>query len=69
MHGTFRRGDRVRVTGRYRLTDYAPGDGGTVLREAFVIPGGVRYYAVAMDKDGPGAACVVFAEEEIEPDT
>jgi hypothetical protein len=29
---------------------------------------GERYYTVAMDKDGPNATGVVFAQDEIEPD-
>jgi len=69
MHGQFKYGDRVRVTGHYRLTDYVAGDKGTVMREAFVMPDGVRYYAVAMDKDAPlPQSGIVFAEDEIEPD-
>jgi hypothetical protein len=63
-----KKGDRVRVTGRSRMYGYQPGDRGTIVREAVRAPSGTRYYLVAMDKDNPAHAGVVFAEGEIEPD-
>ena len=63
-----KRGDRVRVTGRNRMYGYQPGDKGTIVREAFRAPSGTRYYLVAMDKDTPAHAGVVFNAEEIEAD-
>jgi hypothetical protein len=69
MNRASRAGDRVRVTIRNRVAGYAPGDRGTVVREPSTATiTGERYYTVAMDKDGPGATGVVFAEDEIEPD-
>ena len=62
--------DRVRVTLRNRLAGYQPGDKGTVVRGASTATiTGERYYTVFMDKDEPDATGVVFAEDEIEPDT
>ena len=62
-------GDRVRVTGRNRLAGYQPGDKGTVVRgPSTATITGERYYTVTMDRDGPDATGVVFAEDEIEPD-
>jgi hypothetical protein len=62
-------GNRVRVTAANCVPGYYPGERGTILRTpppgATVIP----YFIVAMDKDRPGTAGVVFAEHEIEPDT
>jgi hypothetical protein len=69
MSRALKAGDRVRVTIRNRIAGYGPGDKGTVLREPSTATiTGERYYTVAMDKDGPNATGVVFAEEEIEPD-
>ena len=63
-------GDRVRVTPRNRVAGYQPGDMGTVVRGASTATiTGERYYTVIMDKDEPDATGVVFAEDEIEPDT
>jgi len=62
--------DRVRVTLRNRIAGYQPGDKGTVVRGASTATiTGERYYTVIMDKDEPDATGVVFAEDEIEPDT
>ena len=63
-----KKGDRVHVTERNRMHSYQPGDTGTIVREAIRAPSGTRYYLVAMDKDNPTHAGVVFAEREIEPD-
>jgi len=69
MHRKFKRGDRVRVSSVcHGLHGYLPGDKGTVLHVSALITTGSTYYTVAMDKDGPGAAGVIFAEDEIEPD-
>jgi hypothetical protein len=61
-------GDRVRVTTACRAQGYQPGDKGTVLRASTLVTTRSPYYTVAMDKDGPDATGVVFAEDEIEPD-
>jgi hypothetical protein len=62
------KGDRVRVTGRNRMYGYQPGDKGTIVCEAVRAPGNTRYYLVAMEKDNPAHAGVVFNAEEIEAD-
>jgi hypothetical protein len=63
-----KKGDRVRVTTHNRMYGYQPGDKGTIVREAVRAPSGTRYYLVAMDKDNPAHAGVVFNAEEIEAD-
>jgi hypothetical protein len=62
-------GDRIRVTVRNRMHGYHPGDKGSVLREVTYGPSGAFYYVVEMDKDAPSNSGVVFADDEIEPDT
>ena len=61
-------GDRVRVTSRCRIHGYQPGDKGTVLRDVVAGPSGTCYFVVAMDKDQPDAAGIVFSDDEIELD-
>jgi hypothetical protein len=68
MSATLQPGDRVRVTVRNHTHGYLPGDKGTVLRVSALITTGSPYYTAAMDKDGPDATGVVFAEGEIEAD-
>jgi hypothetical protein len=68
VRSPLKKGDRVRVSVCNRMYGYQPGDKGTVLREAIRAPRGTRYYLVAMDKDNPAHAGVVFNAEEIEPD-
>jgi hypothetical protein len=68
MSHPFRPGDRVRVTVRSRAHGYQPGDKDTVLRVGSLVTTGSPFYTVGMDKDGPEATGVVFAEGEIEPD-
>jgi hypothetical protein len=68
MSGPLKPRDRVRVTVRNRMAGHLPGETGTVIREAFVTSGGVRYYAVAMDKNAATEFGAVFAEDEIEQD-
>jgi hypothetical protein len=68
VRSRLKKGDRVHVTERNRMYGYQPGDKGTIVREAIRAPSGTRYYLVAMDKDNPTHAGVVFAEREIEPD-
>jgi hypothetical protein len=63
---TLRVGDRVRVTGENRIPGFRPDDKGTVFG-VYTIPDGACY-RVAMDRDGPSARTVIFAEEEIEAD-
>ena len=63
-----KKGDRVRVTTHNRMYGYQPGDKGTIVREAIRAPSGTRYYLVAMEKDNPSHAGVVFNAEEIEAD-
>ena len=61
-----KKGGRVRVTGRNLKYGYQPGDKGSIMREAIRDLTGTRYYLVAMDKDNPSHAGVVFNAEEIE---
>ena len=68
VHSRLKKGDRVRVTARNRMYGYQPGDKGTIFREAIHAPSGTRYYLVAMEKDNPAHAGVVFNAEEIEAD-
>ncbi len=68
VRSRLKKGDRVRVTGRNRMYGYQPGDKGTIVREAIRAPSGTRYYLVAMEKDNPAHAGVVFNSEEIEAD-
>jgi hypothetical protein len=68
MYRELNAGQRVRVTVRNCLAGYQPGDKGTVLRASVSAATGERYYTVAMDKDGPDATGVLFAEGEIESD-
>jgi hypothetical protein len=69
MSVTLKVGDRVRVTEYGRMAGYQPGDKGTVLRTPPSAATGIPYFIVAMDRDRPGTAGVMFAEREIEPDT
>jgi hypothetical protein len=63
-------GDRVRVTTRARKAKYNPGDKGTVTRGAKPFADyNIVNYIVSMDKDGPTDTGVVFAADEIEPDS
>jgi hypothetical protein len=63
------RGDRVRVTGRCRLSGYSPGDKGTVARGPLTSSDGtLRYCHVRMDKVEAVGMSVIFTEGEIEPD-
>jgi hypothetical protein len=66
---TLRVGDRVHVTAASHVQGYHPGKKGTVLRTPPPAATSVPYFIVAMDKNRPGTAGVVFAEREIEPDT
>jgi hypothetical protein len=68
IRSPLKKGDRVRITVRNRMYGYQPGDKGTIVREAIRAPSGTRYYLVAMDKDNPTHAGVVFNAEEIEAD-
>jgi hypothetical protein len=68
VRSRLKKGDRVHVTRRNRMYGYQPGDKGTIVREAIRAPSGTRYYLVAMDKDNPAHAGVVFNAEEIEAD-
>jgi hypothetical protein len=69
MSGPLKPGVRVRVTTRSRLAGPQPGDTGTVLRVGKLVTTGSPYCTVAMDKAEPDSTGVVFAEDEIEPDT
>jgi hypothetical protein len=66
---TFRVGDRVHVTAASHVPGYHPGEKGTVLRTPPPAATSAPYFIVAMDRDRPGSAGVVFAEREIEPET
>jgi hypothetical protein len=67
MSHELKMGDRVRVRRPYR--EYQVGDKGTVLDGPSTYGGAIeKSYVVAMDKDGPGATTIVFAEEDIELD-
>jgi hypothetical protein len=60
-------GDRVRV--RRLVHDYQVGDKGTVVEGPATYSGTAeKSYVVTMDKDGPGATSIVFAEGDIELD-
>jgi hypothetical protein len=61
-----RTGDRVRLTTRDFEPDYRPGDTGTVESGPHPIPSGGFFYLVTVEKDGPGAAAIVFNASEIE---
>jgi hypothetical protein len=59
-------GDRVRV--RRPVRGYQVGEKGTVLDGPTTPAGAAKTYVVMMDKDGPGATSIVFAEADIELD-
>ncbi|HEY7310197.1 MAG TPA: hypothetical protein VH643_12615 [Gemmataceae bacterium] len=61
-------GDRVRLATRDFEPDYQRGEAGTVFSGPHPIPSGGFYCVVTMDKDGPGAAVIVFNSSEIELD-
>jgi hypothetical protein len=64
-----KKGDRVRVTRRYRADNHQPGDKGTIWSAPKTSDDGTfRYYPVAMDGQGPDATTTIFTEDEIEPD-
>jgi hypothetical protein len=59
-------GRRVRLAQHIGLEGYQPGDEGTITRDALPHAAERAYYLVQMDRDGPDAASVLFADEEIE---
>jgi hypothetical protein len=61
-------GDRVHLTTRDFEPDYQRGEGGTVVSGPHPIHSGGFYYVAVMDKDGPGAAVILFDTSEIEVD-
>ncbi|MHB1422567.1 MAG: hypothetical protein ACYC3I_05100 [Gemmataceae bacterium] len=61
-------GDRVHTTRRNRQKRYHTGDTGTVLRTLKLHDGGLPYCLVAMDKDVPARAGMLFETDEIESD-
>lgn len=61
-------GDRVHTTRGNRQKHYHSGDRGTVLQTLKMHDGGLPFCLVAMDKDAPAAAGVLFNTDEIEAD-
>lgn len=61
-------GDRVRVRNEDPQNGYHVGDEGAILRVETLATTRIRYYLVAMDKDGPEATGVLFNADDIEPD-
>jgi hypothetical protein len=68
MSRSLKPGERIRVTVRNRMACYQPGDKGTVLGTVRPHDGGSPFCLVAMDKDAPAGAGVLFNADEIEPD-
>ena len=62
------KGDQVRLTRLNRMRRYAPGDKGMIVMGPNGLGGQRLYYLVTMHKDDT-PCYVVFAEDEIEPDT
>lgn len=62
-------GDRVHTTRWNRQKRYHTGDKGTVLQTLKTHDGGLPFCLVAMDKDVPPAAAVLFATDEIDADS
>jgi hypothetical protein len=66
---SLKRGDRVRVTLHSRVPGYQAGEKGTVfLGPNASVVGGLPYFVVTMDKDGPVCTSAVFTGDEIELD-
>lgn len=61
-------GDRVHITRWNHQKRYHPGDTGTVLQTVKTHDGGLPFCLVAMDKDVPAGARVLFNTDEIEGD-
>jgi hypothetical protein len=66
MDRELRIGDRVHTTPWNRQKRYHTGDTGTVLRTLKMHDGGLPYCLVAMDKDSPAGAGILFNTDEVE---
>jgi hypothetical protein len=61
------KGDRLRIRSQRRVSDYRPGDRGTVISGPKKSVTGETYYIARMDKNGP-EIWTFFAAEDVEPE-